>query len=106
VEVGRAGCSGRSVGFAVGLDSDPCVGGATGALRAALGDFSGLGAGLGDVSGACPTDSIVDVARWVQTTGFALPVAATAVNPRRTVAAPASAMGASRQIFKAGFAIA
>jgi hypothetical protein len=88
------------------LDPDPCAGGATWALCAVLGDFSGLGAGLGDVSGACPTASIVVAARSLQTTGFALPVAATAVNPRRTVAAPASAMGARRQGLEAGFAIA
>jgi hypothetical protein len=103
--VDRDGVSGRSVGFAVGLDADPCVSAAAGALRAVLGDFSGFGAGLGGVSVACPAASIVDAARWLQTTGFALPVAATAVSASSTVAAPASAIGARRQGLK-GFAIA
>ena len=107
--VDRDGCSGRSVGFVVGLDADPCVGAAAGALREVLsevpGDFSGLGVGLGGVSCVCPAASIVDAARWLQTTGFALPVAATAVRASSTLAAPASASGASRQGLK-GFAIA
>jgi len=70
------------------------------------GDSSALGAGLGDGSGACPTDSIVEAARWLQTAGFVLPVAAVAVNASRTVAAPATAIGARRHGLKVACAIA
>src|SRR6476646_2826715 len=49
-----------------------------------------LGSGVGTVTGACPTDSIVVVARSVQTTGFGLPVAAVALSARSAVAAAAS----------------
>jgi hypothetical protein len=43
---------------------------------------------------------MVDVARWLQTTGFALPVVATAVSASSTVAAAASAIGARRHGLK------
>jgi hypothetical protein len=63
-----------------------------------LGDWFGLGSAVGTVAGACPTDSIVVVARSVQTTGFGLPVAAVALSARSAVAAAASANGAKRNV--------
>jgi hypothetical protein len=55
-----------------------------------------LGLGLGLVSGAWRTDSIVDAARCVQTTGFGLPVVNAAVNASRQAALAATTIGATR----------
>ncbi len=57
----------------------------------------GVDSGLGANAGAWPADSSVDVARWVQTTGFALPVAAKAANATTPATAAASAAGANRK---------
>jgi hypothetical protein len=69
------------------------------AARGASDEGSGLGAGteVGTTSGAWPTDSIVEVARSVHTTGFALPVVAKAANATTPATATASAAGAKRK---------
>jgi hypothetical protein len=91
----------------VGLGAaDLGAGAGLGAGAAGLGASCRLGAALGEASGACPADWIVDVARSLQTTGFALPVAAKAVNASSTVAAPASAIGARRHGLNGALAIA
>ena len=71
--------------------------GAAGAPREGLaGACSGTGAGLGIVSGAWPTDWMVEAASCVQTTGLGLPVVAVAVSASRTTIAAASRNGATR----------